>query len=136
MPLNTESRSSQRLPLELPMRVRWRSGEGQVEEAQGTTGNISANGVFFTLPARLSPETRITFRVLLPSDIAKTPIELVGQGRVVRQSRRGEVQGVAAIIDDYQLVSPRKGKDKKPRNGFAASDCSKDSDRAKTVAGH
>ena len=76
----------------------------KLEEAEGKTGNISGNGVFFVVSARLGPDTPITFSVQFPSEIAKASIELVGQGRVVRQSRPGEPSGVAAIIDDYQLV--------------------------------
>ena len=103
MPSSNEYRSSARLPLELPARVRWNGPKG-VEEAEGKTGNISGNGVFFLVAARLGPDTPIAFSVQLPPEIAKASVELVGQGRVVRQSRPGEPAGVAAIIDDYQLV--------------------------------
>jgi PilZ domain len=102
-PSSSEYRSSARLPLELPARVRWKGREG-VEEAEGKTGNISGNGVFFIVSARLGPNTPITFSVQFPAEIAKASVELVGQGRIVRQSRPGEPSGVAAIIDDYQFV--------------------------------
>ena len=103
MPSSNEYRSSARLPLELPARVRWNGPKG-LEEAEGKTGNISGNGVFFVVPARPGADTPITFSVQFPSEIAKASVELVGQGRVVRQSQPGEPSGVAAIIDDYQLV--------------------------------
>ena len=103
MPSSNEYRSSVRLPLELPARVRWKGLKG-VEEAEGKTGNISGNGVFFVVSARLGPDTPITFSVRFPPEIVKASVELVGQGRVVRQSRPGEPSGVAVIIDDYQLV--------------------------------
>ena len=103
MPSSNEYRSSARLPLELPARVRWKGLKG-VEEAEGKTGNISGNGEFFVVSARLGPDTPITFSVRFPPEIVKASVELVGQGRVVRQSRSGEPSGVAVIIDDYQLV--------------------------------
>src|SRR5207245_1508981 len=101
MPSSNEYRSSVRLPLELPARVRWKGLKG-VEEAEGKTGNISGNGVFFVVSARLGPDTPITFSVQFPWEIAKASVKLVGQGRVVRQSGPGEPSGVAAILDAYQ----------------------------------
>lgn len=101
MPLTHEHRSSGRVPLELIVHVRWRDESGSYAEADGRTGDISGNGLFVSVPARLAPETPITFTVYLPRGITNTPIELVGQGRVVRSDQSG---GIAAIIDDYQLL--------------------------------
>jgi hypothetical protein len=104
VPLTHEHRSSVRLPLELVVHVRWKGQTGSYEEADGRTADISGNGLFVSVPARLAPETPITFTVYLPRGITNTPIELTGQGRVVRSDQSGESCGIAAIIDDYQLL--------------------------------
>ena len=65
--------------------------------------NISGNGVFLSLSVPLRPETPINFTLYLPPEITGTPIELVGQGRVVRGGGTGDLDGIAVIIDEYQL---------------------------------
>ncbi len=102
--MSHDHRSSIRLPLELLARLRWKGQAGDYREAEGRTANISGNGLFLTVPARLDPETPISFTVTFPPEITNTPIELVGQGRVVRSGQVGEPEGIAAIIDDYQLL--------------------------------
>jgi PilZ domain-containing protein len=104
VPLTHEHRSSARLPLELVVHVRWKDETGSYGEADGRTADMSGNGLFLSLPARLTPDTFFTFTVYLPRGITNTPIELVGQGRVVRSDQNGESCGIAAIIDDYQLL--------------------------------
>ena len=101
--MSHDHRSSIRLPLELLARLRWEGQAGDYKESEGRTVNISGNGLFLTVPARLDPETPITFTLILPPEITNTPIELVGHGRVVRSGQAGEAEGIAAIIDDYQL---------------------------------
>jgi hypothetical protein len=102
--MNHEHRSSTRIPLELVAHIRWKDPSGQYGEAEGKTTNISGNGLFLTVPGRLEPEMPFAFRVLLPCEVTRTPVELVGQGRVVRRGAAGEAEGIAAIIDDYQLL--------------------------------
>ena len=104
--MHKEVRSSVRFPLQLPVQVRWKAPGGKYRRAEGKTGNISGNGVFLTLPARIRLATLIVFRVVLPTEITKTPVVLVGQGRVVRRNR--EPSGVAAVIEDYRLMPLRR----------------------------
>lgn len=101
--MTQEHRSSARIPLELVARIRWKDRSGRPGEAEAKTVNISGNGLLFTTPARLDPEMPFAFTVLLPRTITRTPVELVGEGRVVRRSVVGETEGVAAVIDDYRL---------------------------------
>lgn len=96
-------RAGIRIPVELPVHVRWKNRAGSFRRVQGKTGNISANGLFMTVPIRLRCETLITFTVILPAEVTKVPVEILCQGRVVRRNRPGELPGVGAIIDDYQL---------------------------------
>jgi hypothetical protein len=102
-----DDRGSRRVPLQLPVHVRWKAATGKRQQAQGKTANLSGNGLFITIPARLRPGTHVTFSVQLPAEVTKVPIELICQGQVVRQRRSGSVRGIAAIIDDYQLRPKR-----------------------------
>lgn len=103
-------RGSQRLPIELPVLVRWKNHAGFKRQASGKTGNISGNGLFIEIPVRPRLATPVTIRVALPREVTQVPLELVCVGRVVRWDQRGKVQGVGAIIDEYELrPAPRTG---------------------------
>ncbi len=99
-------RAGIRIPVQLPVLVQWKTPAGARREARGKTGNISANGLFIMAPVRLRHDTPITFMVELPTGITKTPIQLHGQGRVVRQPLGRVSPGIGAIIDRYELRSP------------------------------
>ncbi len=99
----TGIRAGVRIPIELPVQVRWKSARGAHRQVRGKTGPISGNGLFMTVPIRPPRRTPITFTIPLPAEITKIPLELYCQGRVVRWSQLGEGSGVAAIIDDYKL---------------------------------
>lgn len=45
---------------------------------------------------------------MLPAEIVKVPVKLVCRGRVVRQHWSKDLQGVAAIIDDYKLIPVKR----------------------------
>jgi len=98
-----ELRSSLRVPLELPVLVRWRTRTGKYRETKGTTGNISGNGLFLAIRPRLGRDTPIAFRLNLPTEITKVPVTLSGEGHIVRHSGPLEMTGVAAVIDSYEL---------------------------------
>jgi len=103
-----DDRGSRRIPLKLPVHVRWKAPTGKRQQAQGKTANLSGNGLFITIPARLRLGTHITFSVQLPAEVTRVPMELICQGQVVRQRRSGSLRGIAAIIDDYQLRRKRQ----------------------------
>ena len=96
-------RSGVRIPLELPVNIRWKSSKGSYRKAQGKTGTISGNGLFITIPVRLPRQTSMTLTITLPPEVTKVPIELRCQGRVVRWIPAGGASGFGAIIDDYKL---------------------------------
>lgn len=102
-----DDRGSRRVPLQLPVHVRWKAPTGKRQQAQGKTANLSGNGLFITIPVRLRPGTQVTFSVQLPAEVTRIPMELICQGQVVRQRRTGSLRGIAAIIDDYQLRRKR-----------------------------
>ena len=94
-------RAGVRIPVELPVEVRWKNRAGRAYQAQGRTASISGNGMFMSLPVRLRPETPVTISVSLPIEFTRIPLQLLCEGRVVGQP--AGVMGVGAIIDDYQV---------------------------------
>ena len=98
-----QRRASQRIPMELPVEIRWTNRAGSPKQAKGKTGNISGSGLFIEIPVRLHRATTVTIKVVLPSAATQVPLELLCQGRVVRWNQRGHVQGLGAVIDEYEL---------------------------------
>ena len=96
-------RAYRRIPVELPVSLRWRTPGGTERQIRGKTDNVSGAGLFVITTVRLRRETPISFTVILPQEVTRIPIELACQGRVVRSSRAGERVGFGAIIDDYEL---------------------------------
>ncbi len=96
-------RTSKRIPVELPVEIRWKNRSGSLRHAMGKTGNISGSGLFIEVAARLHRATSVMIKVKLPKEVTKVPLELLCQGRVVRWNQVGAVQGLGAVIDEYEL---------------------------------
>jgi hypothetical protein len=96
-----DRRAAVRLPMKLPVLIGWETGRGRYRETQANTANLSSNGLLLLTPTRFRAYTPVHCRVFLPD--AGTGVELLCRGRVVRHTGAGEVLGVAAIIDDYEL---------------------------------
>ena len=101
------TRTGSRIPLELPVRIRWESPAGERHVLDAVTRNISGNGMLIDASIRLREGTSFTFTVSLPSDVTRVPVELDGSARVVRQNGANSSGGVGAIIDDYQIRRAR-----------------------------
>jgi len=89
--------------MELPVEIRWKNRSGSQKQAMGKTGNISGSGLFIEIPVRLQRATSVKIKVMLPPEVTKVPLELLCQGRVVRWNQHGQVQGLGAVIDEYEL---------------------------------
>ena len=113
-----ERRASQRIPMELPIEVRWKTRAGSPKQAMGKTGNISGNGLFIEFPVHLHRETSVMTKVVLPREGSQVPLELSCQGRVVRWKQDGQVEGLCVVIDQYELgpMSKAGSGSKRPRN--------------------
>lgn len=98
-------RGGTRIPVELPVQIRWKTQAGVEQSARGKTGNMSGNGLFIMAPVHLRHDTRIQFTVLLPAEITQVPVELQCVGRVIRQHKAGAPGGLGVVIDDYQLTA-------------------------------
>ena len=96
-------RAHKRIPAQFEVSVLWTTRSGKQRQVKAETKDVSGTGMFMSVPVRLRPETPITFKVTLPTEITRVPVELVCQGRVVRASRAGEPPSFGAIIDDYEI---------------------------------
>lgn len=109
MALNQKGiRGGTRIPVELPVQIRWRSPAGIERSAQGKTGNMSGNGLFIVAPVRLRHDTPINLTVLLPAEVTHVPMQLQCEGRVIGQRRSGAAAGLGVVIDDYRLAAMRR----------------------------
>jgi len=101
-----EARTGKRFPLELPIKIHKESaGSG----AQGTTGNLSAAGVYIRADASLEIGSPVEFEITLPPDVTggQENVTIQCKGRVVRSDPTGaspEGKGVACVIDSYEFV--------------------------------
>jgi hypothetical protein len=95
----TDTRSSQRFPIKLPITVRTKDSRDQFAE----TANISAGGVLFYTNVAINVGSEIYFRIVLPAGVVGTETDVLVNctGRVVRCSETGGRKCVGAIIDEY-----------------------------------
>jgi hypothetical protein len=96
-------RSGARIPLELPVEVTWKNRAGHPKHAHGKTATMSGNGLYMEIPIRLRASTPITITVSLPVEVTGKPLQLLCEGRVVKQEGPGPATGLGAIIDDYRF---------------------------------
>jgi hypothetical protein len=96
-------RSGARIPVQLPVEITWKTRAGRPQRAQGKTATMSGNGLFMAIPIRLRESTPISIIVSLPVEVTHRPLQLLCQGRVVRQDKSNTMDGIGAIIDDYRF---------------------------------
>jgi len=105
----SEARTGKRFPLELPIKIH--KAEENADHA-GTTGNLSAAGVYIKADASLEVGSTVEFEIALPPEMtgAKEDVVIQCRGRVVRTdeppsgSNENEARGVACVIDSYDFV--------------------------------
>lgn len=102
----SEARTGKRFPLHLPIKIH---NESASADAKGTTGNLSAAGVYIRADASLEIGSPVEFEITLPPDVTGGPESVVIQckGRVVRSDPSGNTpdgKGVACVIDSYEFV--------------------------------
>jgi hypothetical protein len=102
----SEARTGKRFPLHLPIKIHNESAPG---DSKGTTGNLSAAGVYIRADSSLEIGSPVEFEITLPPDVTGGQENVVIQckGRVVRTDPSGstpEGKGVACVIDSYEFV--------------------------------
>lgn len=101
-------RGGTRIPVELPVQIRWKNGTGMEQFAEGKTRSMSGNGLFIASAVRLRQDTPINFTVSLPIEVTHVPMQLLCEGRVVRQQRIGPPAGIGVVIDNYLLATTER----------------------------
>jgi len=101
-----EARTGKRFPLELPIKFHKENTGG---ESEGTTGNLSAAGVYIRADASLEIGSPVEFEITLPPDVTggQENVTIQCKGRVVRSDPTGtspDGKGVACVIDSYEFV--------------------------------
>ncbi len=106
----SESRTGQRFPLRLPIRIA--SGSGK---RRAVTRDLSAAGVFIQAEPSLRVGAQVRFNITLPHELLGAPrdVDVECEGRVVRVEKapggkrarvdQGRV-GLACVIDRYTFV--------------------------------
>ena len=102
----SEARTGKRFPLELPIKIH---KEGASGDSKGTTGDLSAAGVYIRADASLDVGSPVEFEITLPPDVTggQESVTIQCKGRVVRTDPTGESadgKGVACVIDSYEFV--------------------------------
>jgi hypothetical protein len=102
----SEARTGKRFPLHLPIKIHNETASG---DAKGTTGNLSAAGVYIRADASLEIGSPVEFEITLPPDVtgAQESVVIQCKGRVVRSDPTGgtaDGKGVACVIDSYEFV--------------------------------
>lgn len=97
-----DARTGKRFPLQLPITIESSSSAKQA----GTTGNVSAAGVYLEADTKLEIGSPVRFDIRLPKDVlgTKTDVTIRCTGRVVRKEDKSQGKsGLACVIDDYQF---------------------------------
>jgi PilZ domain len=102
----SEARTGKRFPLHLPIKIHNEATSG---DAKGTTGNLSAAGVYIRADASLEIGSPVEFEITLPPDVTggQENVVIACKGRVVRTDPSGNTpdgKGVACVIDSYEFV--------------------------------
>jgi len=105
----TEARTGKRFPLHLPIKIH---SEDTASGASGTTGNLSAAGVYIRADSALEVGSPVEFEITLPPEMTggKQDVTIHCRGRVVRTDEPSagaalaESRGVACVIDSYEFI--------------------------------
>ena len=97
-----------RLPLKVPILLRWRSGS-EMREARTMSEDVSSRGVYFSLPEGIKDGTTIEVEMTLPSQVALSgPSRVRCVGRVQRcEQKEGAKAGMAVSINKYEFIFRR-----------------------------
>jgi hypothetical protein len=103
-----ERRRTSRLPLQVPIVLRWRNGS-EMREARTVSEDVSSQGVYFSLPEGIKDGTTVEIEMTLPSQVALSgPSRVRCVGRVQRcEQEEGAKAGMAVSINRYEFIYRR-----------------------------
>ncbi|MDE3105303.1 MAG: PilZ domain-containing protein [Acidobacteriota bacterium] len=93
-------RTAVRFPIKLALHL-----NSELGPIEAVTENISANGLLFVSDVLPDVDSKIEFTIAMPSAVmgSSRDVKIYCVGRVVRHHRQGDVNKVAAVIDEYIL---------------------------------
>jgi hypothetical protein len=99
-----ERRRTSRLPLKVPILLRWRNGS-EMREAHTMSEDVSSHGVYFSLPESIKDGTTVEIEMTLPSQVALSgPSTVHCVGRVQRCEQKEDAKaGMAVSINKYEF---------------------------------
>lgn len=99
-----ERRRTSRLPLQVPIILRWRDG-AKMREVRTVSRDVSSHGVYFSLPEIIKEGTTIEIEMTLRSQSALSGLSTVRcVGRVQRSEQEaGANAGIAVSINKYEF---------------------------------
>lgn len=110
----SEHRTGRRFPVNLP--IEFELGDSE-RKHKGAARDMSAAGAYITAAAPFQVGSKVKFQIRVPGDLvgAKQDVDIECQGRVVRVDKaekanktNGEApDGVACVIDTYEIIRPR-----------------------------
>ena len=103
-----ERRRTSRLPLQVPILLRWRNGS-EMREARTVSEDVSSHGVYFSLPEGIKDGTTVEIEITLPSQVALSgPSRVRCVGRVQRCEQEEDAKaGMAVSINKYEFIYRR-----------------------------
>lgn len=102
--LQPEKRSVRRFALNLPVKLRNGSNEG---ELVGETRDVSSRGAFVQIESPLAEGAPVEFMMTLPAEITLAdPIRVRCHGKVLRVENGASAPGIAVAIEKYDFLGP------------------------------
>jgi len=92
-----QERKYRRFNLRYPVHVKFRSGNG-ISELDAVSRNVSLGGMLLETASRIPERSPVSFVMMLHGGRIVRPIELAGEGRVVRVESSGIPAGYAIAV--------------------------------------
>jgi hypothetical protein len=101
---DVERRAARRFTMSLPLKVRFGSENGALEQP-GETRDISFRGLYFLMGAMVEKGSKIEFVLTLPQQITLAgDVHIRCYARVLRVEPHDGKSGVAARIERYEFL--------------------------------
>jgi PilZ domain len=93
-----QERRYRRFKVRYPVRLRFRSAE-QISELNAVSRNVSIAGLLLETKAAIPEHSSVSFVMTLQGERFVRPVELIGEGAVVRLERSGARAGFAIAVE-------------------------------------
>ncbi len=102
----SEKRGARRFDISLPVKVRRAASESTDSEESTSTRNVSASGVYLSLPEKVELGSELEWEMTLSSPLSPGEIRILCRGKIIRvepPDANGRV-GVAASLQSYEFL--------------------------------